>query len=1010
MKEIFQRISGGLTRKIVNLVFVGLLVATNLLLGFLHYDKTGVIYPYWIMIFKESVSSNVMMMLVPSLIASALGAVLSLFAIRSILGHGGRKYYGVYCFNCLVSILIIFLNLHSEFLDTMGLVFNVLTFIVSILGIAYFVLSVKFNREEMFYTPEVEKTEEAIEYEKEVKEELEAREEEKGRKKKSKKQKVIEEVTKAASKKAIEVIKESENEEVSTGEPKDKHKFLIFIYAGVSILLLFSFIFVPIIYSSDTSRMVWGILEFSENKSISSILVVVSVLALTFFGAFRYIYLSLNYKYEDNSTIVDTSKSIFIFNFVFILLASLAGFVATFIQQLMTSGVSFSTYGYIVLVLAAILFVAISIVTSSYKRDIVYYDINDAVRDNAKTLNEAPIKAIKRPVLSREMLVYSILFSLLPIALFFIPLVTVNAEVSGEVKTFIINASTYLVNFGKFENVAENIVSLTIIALIALSAVMLLITITSFAKREKLFYRIAGINVICNFVFITFLSLFGLYFSLSKDAIESIIRQQYLIEELKDITAVSYTYIIFIVASVLLVALLARNPMKHQHIYDEIDNQELFTSLANAKQITEETIGDIVRDSLPEFDENGNLKNPEDSKNLVKQKDPLDVSLVEKGGKKVNLPDFDACPVFTEIDSKEDDFNAALDIRNKYAFPQPSLNALVKFVLSYAANSRLHLSYTFDDIASFVAGLGCSKLTILQGMSGTGKTSLPKIFMEALYGNCELVEIESSWREKNELLGFYNEFSKVYTPKKFTQLLYKAALNPNVVTMIVLDEMNLSRIEYYFSDFLSLMENEPDKRQIKLSNVKLFNIYNNEIHSYKKLTDDHTLKIPSNIWFVGTANRDESTFEISDKVYDRAHTMNFNKRAAAITQFGAPLKPQFMTYEVFNDLLEKAKKSYKFNIEKSTLIKQVEKILAPYNISFGNRIYKQIIEYVAVYCSCYPDPKKAEFDAVESILLTKVVMKLENKNIDRKEQLIAEFAKLKLTKCVDFISKLSEDF
>jgi hypothetical protein len=58
-------------------------------------------------------------------------------------------------------------------------------------------------------------------------------------------------------------------------------------------------------------------------------------------------------------------------------------------------------------------------------------------------------------------------------------------------------------------------------------------------------------------------------------------------------------------------------------------------------------------------------------------------------------------------------------------------------------------------------------------MSGTGKTSLPKIVAEALMSVCDIVEVESSWRDKNELLGYYNEFSKLYTPKKFTQALYK---------------------------------------------------------------------------------------------------------------------------------------------------------------------------------------------------------------------------------------------
>lgn len=321
----------------------------------------------------------------------------------------------------------------------------------------------------------------------------------------------------------------------------------------------------------------------------------------------------------------------------------------------------------------------------------------------------------------------------------------------------------------------------------------------------------------------------------------------------------------------------------------------------------------------------------------------------------------------------------------------------------------MHLSYTEEDIATFVAGLGATKLSILQGMSGTGKTSLPKIFSEALYARCEIVEVESSWRDKNELLGYYNEFSKNYTPKKFTQALYRAKLNPETLTLIVLDEMNLSRIEYYFSDFLSLMENEPDKRELRLVNVSLYRTEKGEKVAYQGLCEGHTLQIPSNVWFIGTANRDESTFEISDKVYDRAHTMNFNKRAAKVSHYNEPLAQRFLPLDALQTLFEKANRTVQFNIDSYPVIAEVERLLAPYNISFGNRIATQIEKFVNVYASCFASSASVIPHAVEQILLSKVVSKLELKSVDNKEQLAAEFKKLQLHKCSEFILKLNED-
>jgi hypothetical protein len=294
-------------------------------------------------------------------------------------------------------------------------------------------------------------------------------------------------------------------------------------------------------------------------------------------------------------------------------------------------------------------------------------------------------------------------------------------------------------------------------------------------------------------------------------------------------------------------------------------------------------------------------------------------------------------------------------------------------------------------------------------MSGTGKTSLPKIFAEAIFGGCDLVEVESAWRDKNELLGYYNEFSRVYTPKKFTQALYRARLFPERPTFIVLDEMNLSRIEYYFSDFLSLMENEEGKRSIRLLGTPLYRKHGGVRYRYLGLSEGLSIKIPENVWFVGTANRDESTFEISDKVYDRAHTMNFNRRAPKIRSTSEPIPQRFVSAQTLLDLFREAKSTVYFDIESSPVIAQVEALLAPYNISFGNRIANQIEDFVRIYAACFGGGERAVADGLERILLSKIVAKLEFKSVDDKEELAGEFEHLGLLRCRDFVMSLNED-
>lgn len=524
--------------------------------------------------------------------------------------------------------------------------------------------------------------------------------------------------------------------------------------------------------------------------------------------------------------------------------------------------------------------------------------------------------------------------------------------------------------------------SFAILAIVVISAVLYSLSITAIFSKSKEAKRICLASIFANYIFILIMGLFGKYYQISyyitKENLLAFLETKYpaisSLIHLEDPTVTSQIFFLIFVDTAIAIFLLILKP---------------FT------KTDDELIGTIKLDSSSEP-----IK--VDTDNNTTSNGAYDAT-------HSYVYDFDACPSFTELDLENDKFIEEMNLKRAKLFENPSLPALTSFIVEYAKESRLHLSYTAEGIASFIAGLGATRLTILQGMSGTGKTSLPKIFLEAIMGNCEIIEVESSWKDKNELLGYYNEFSKVYTPKKFTRALYKAALNPSVVTFVVLDEMNLSRIEYYFSDFLSLMENEADKREIQLTNVKIYRSKNSENESYLGLQNDHTLHIPENVWFIGTANRDESTFEISDKVYDRAHTMNFNKRAPKVRNYTQAISQRFLDYNTLEKMLEDAINSSNFDLESVGYIKDVEEILRPFNISFGNRIMNQIEAYVKIYSACFNNSSDATVEALEDILLSKVVAKLEFKAIEDKNELVRKFEKLKLYKCSEFIKRLSED-
>ena len=121
------------------------------------------------------------------------------------------------------------------------------------------------------------------------------------------------------------------------------------------------------------------------------------------------------------------------------------------------------------------------------------------------------------------------------------------------------------------------------------------------------------------------------------------------------------------------------------------------------------------------------------------------------------------------------------------------------------AASQMHLYYTPEIVRRFVAGMAASKILILEGISGTGKTSLPYSFSRYLENPATLVSVQPSFRDRTELLGYFNEFSKRFNETEFLRALYEAGYREDP-SFIVLDEMNLARIEYYFAEMLSILE------------------------------------------------------------------------------------------------------------------------------------------------------------------------------------------------------------
>ena len=337
------------------------------------------------------------------------------------------------------------------------------------------------------------------------------------------------------------------------------------------------------------------------------------------------------------------------------------------------------------------------------------------------------------------------------------------------------------------------------------------------------------------------------------------------------------------------------------------------------------------------------------------QKDAANQSDEDAGGERA--PRF--C-MLTQIDENRASF------AEKSFDDNVSLRRFCESFRDYAA-SELKLYYDISDIRRFIAGLAVSPMIILQGMSGTGKTSLAHALGAFLENRSTVIPVQPMWKERTDLLGYYNEFTKRFNETLLLEKMYEANYSEEIY-ITVLDELNIARVEYYFAEFLSLLElPNPDERYIDVVSDK----WNNDPAQLR----DGRLKLPVNMWFIGTANNDDSTFAISDKVYDRAMILNLDTKAE---RFVAPrTKPIHLSAERFRTLAREAMREYSVTNRNMKRLEELDKYLIEhFHITFGNRIMKQIQTYIPVYVSCGGE----EIEALDDILAKKVIRKLETQN------------------------------
>ena len=337
------------------------------------------------------------------------------------------------------------------------------------------------------------------------------------------------------------------------------------------------------------------------------------------------------------------------------------------------------------------------------------------------------------------------------------------------------------------------------------------------------------------------------------------------------------------------------------------------------------------------------------------------------------------------------------EYNNNFELPE-----FVELFRNFAA-SKLGLYYTTDMIRLYVAALASTKLVILQGISGTGKTSLAYAWGKFLKHDSCVASVQPSWRDRSELFGYFNEFTKKFNETDILKVLYEAGYTDDIYT-VILDEMNISRVEYYFAEMLSILE-MPNKDEW------IIEVVASSWKSDPKRLKNGKIKIPENVWYIGTINNDDSTFMVTDKVYDRAMPIDINDKGKVFTP--EEIDAQDVNFSYLNKKFKEAMDANPIKEDTLNKINEMDDyVISHFRIAFGNRIVAHMRKFVPVYVACGGD----EIDGVDYFVAKKILRKFEQLNISYIrdeidgfiEFLDKTFGKDKMHECIETLLRLKK--
>ncbi len=296
--------------------------------------------------------------------------------------------------------------------------------------------------------------------------------------------------------------------------------------------------------------------------------------------------------------------------------------------------------------------------------------------------------------------------------------------------------------------------------------------------------------------------------------------------------------------------------------------------------------------------------------------------------------------------------------------------------------------YEKEEVTNLYLSLKTKPFVILSGISGTGKTMVVRWFAESLgateeNGQFTVIPVRPDWNDGTDLIGF-EDLKGEFQKGPLTDVLLRAIEDPTRPYFVLLDEMNLARVEYYFSDLLSVMESKKwqDGKQVS-SRVLPFQVESQDVY------------LPANVYLIGTVNMDETTFPFSKKVLDRANTIEFNRVRLDHLSFLTDLEEQ-APIALHNKRLEAEfltlKDVYALN---PSLINEVTELLVRVNEALklnGSHIGYRIRDEICFYLVYNErDRLLSQNDAFDLCLLQKILPRLTGSDARMRDVLLALF-------------------